>query len=138
MERLRTRLEAPDVRGVAESAEGEVCEFRRKGVIDLYELVTDRPHFLHRGKIADRVIGKGAALLLTRAGVAEVFACVISQPALEVLTTHGITVTYITLQPHIINRRGDGICPVEAMTYDTDSPDIAYDRIGAFLKAQHR
>lgn len=133
MDRLKVRLSTPNVRGAVMSQNGEVLEFHRKGVIDLFTLVTERPDFLHDGKIADRVIGRGAALLLLKAGIAEVFAYVISQPALQLLHDNAIRVSYVTLQPNIINRTGDGICPVEQLTADIDSPEEAYQKIKQFL-----
>lgn len=133
MERLKTRLDAEDVRGAAMSAQGEIRDFHRKGVIDLFTLVTEEPEFLRGGMIADRVIGKGAALLLLKANVAQVFAFVISKPALDVLQAYGIKVSYITLQPNIVNRAGDGICPVEKLTENIASPDEAYLKIKEFL-----
>lgn len=133
MEQLKTRLNSDSVRGVVQSASGETREFQRKGIIDLFTLLTAEPSFLRGGKIADRVIGRGAALLLIHGGISQVFACVISQPALDVLTTAGIPTTYLTLQPNIINRTGTGICPVEALTAHTDSPAEAYLLIQDFL-----
>lgn len=137
MELLKTRLDIPDVRGVVMSANGEIREFHRRGVIDLFTLVTEEPEFLHGGKIADRVIGRGAALLLLKAGIAEVFAYVISQGALDILTQNGIEVSYSTVQPHIINRTGNDICPVEKLTQDIISPDEAYWKIKEFLELIH-
>lgn len=134
MEQLKTRLNAENVRGAVMSAQGEIREFHRKGVIDLFTLVTEEPEFLRGGMIADRVIGKGAALLLLKAGISEVFAFVISEPALEVLRINGVSVSYITLQPNIINRTGDGICPVEQLTENITSPDEAYLKIKDFIK----
>lgn len=134
MEQLKTRLDADDVRGAVMSANGEIKEFHRKGVIDLFTLITENPKFLRGGKIADRVIGKGAAFLLLKAGIAEVFAYVISEPALTLLQENNVNVTYATLQPHIINRTGDGICPVELLTELISSPDEAYIKIKEFLK----
>lgn len=133
MEALKARLKEDEVRGAVMSIHGEVREFHRKGVIDLFTLVTEEPDFLRGGMIADRVIGKGAALLLLKAGIKEVFAYVISEPALNIMKDNNITVTYITLQPHIINRTGDGICPVELLTEHITSPDEAYNQIKIFL-----
>lgn len=134
MEQLKTRLNAENVRGAVISVKGEIREFHRKGVIDLFTLVTEEPEFLRGGMIADRVIGKGAALLLLKAGISEVFAFVISEPALEVLQNNDVKSSYITLQPNIINRTGDGICPVEQLTENITSPDEAYLKIKDFIK----
>lgn len=133
MEQLKTWLQKDEVRGVACSAGGELRMFHRKGVIDLYTLVTDAPMFLKGGKLADRVIGRGAALLAIKGGVSEVYAHLMSESALDVLRRANVQTSYSTLQPHIINRTGDGICPVEQLTQSVDSPDEAYKLISNFI-----
>ncbi len=74
---------------------------------------------------ADKVIGKATAFLYIRLGVVAVYAGVISQSALDVFTAHGITVEYTTLVEHIINRKGDGICPFESAVLDIHTPEDA-------------
>ena len=133
MTELKEMLRREDVRGVVRSASGRLREFRRQGVIDLFQLLSDEPAFLQGASMADRVVGRGAALLMVKGGVKEVFAFVLSQPALDVLRQAGIAVTYDTLQPNIINRTGTDICPVEKLTADTTNPDEAFRLIGNFL-----
>ena len=91
----------------------EVRTFTQRGVADLYELLTTEPDFLKGCSIADKVIGKGAAALMIQGGVKEVYADVISQPALTLFQAFDIDVSYDTLTDNIINRAGTGICPVE-------------------------
>ncbi len=78
---------------------------------------------------ADKVVGKATAFLYVLLGVSAVYAKVISKPALSVLCEHGIEVDYDVLVDHIINRRGDGICPFEAAVANIDDPVTAYERI---------
>lgn len=134
MEELKKRLEREDVRGVVRAANGEIREFHRQGVIDLFTLLTKEPQMLLGAQIADRVIGRGAALLMVKGRVQEVFAYVISKQALDILQQAGIPTTYATLQLYIINRAGTDICPVEKLTASTDDPDEAYELIKEFLK----
>lgn len=133
MEQLKTRLNDERVRGVVRSADGQIVEFHRKGVVDLFCLLTQQPDMLRDAQFADRVIGRGAALLLVKGGVREVYAHVMSQPALQVLRDARIPASCATLQPHIVNRSGDGICPVEQLTATTNSPQEAYQLIHQFL-----
>ena len=133
MTELKEMLRREDVRGVVRSADGRLREFRRQGVIDLFQLLSNEPAFLQGASMADRVVGRGAALLMVKGGVKEVFAFVLSQPALDVLRQAGITISYDTLQPNIINRTGTDICPVEKLTADTTDPDEAFRLIGNFL-----
>lgn len=125
-------------RGIVRSAKGELRQFRRRGVADLFELVTAEPDFLRGASVADRVIGRGAALLLVKGGVSEVYARVISAGALAVLRSAGIETEYGELVPNIINRSGTGICPVEQLTADTSDPDEAYERIRKFLEIKNK
>lgn len=130
---LKEFLSDEGCRGVVRSVNGELRTFRRQSVADLFDLVTAEPDFLCGSSVADRVIGRGAALLLVKGRVREVYACVISSGALDVLRNAGIETEYGELVPNIINRTGTGICPVEQLTADTADPDEAYERIRKFL-----
>lgn len=78
---------------------------------------------------ADKVVGKATAFLYVKLGVKEVYARVISQPALEVLCANQILAEYDTLVDNIINRKGDGFCPFELAVLSTDDPATAYQLI---------
>lgn len=135
MEELKHYLHShDDVLGVARAADGRLSEFHRKGVIDLYDLVTNEPSFLAGGLLADRIVGRGAALLAVKGGVAQIHADLISEHALEVLKAANVVVTYDHIVPHIINWTGDGMCLVESLTLHIDDPEEAYLRIGEFLE----
>lgn len=136
MDSLIQMLADDGCRGVARSADGRLAVFAHSGVADLFALVTDDPSFLDGASVADRVIGRGAALLLVLGGVAKVYAKVISSGALEVLRRAGVEVAYGESVPCIINRAGTGVCPVEQLTAATSSPDEAYRLIGGFIEAQ--
>ena len=71
---------------------------------------------------ADKVVGKAAAFLYLRLGVAAVHAGVMSAPARDLLTAHGVSVTCDTLVPAIRNRAGDGYCPMETVTLPLTDP----------------
>lgn len=124
-------------RGVVRSVQGELRTFSRRGVADLFSLVADEPDFLRGASVADRVIGRGAALLLVKGGAREVYAQVISSGALEVLRSVGIETSFDKEVPNIINRTGTDICPVEKLTASTSSPAEAYERIKQFLDSMN-
>ena len=75
---------------------------------------------------ADRVVGRAAALLFVLAGVKEVYSEVLSEGALQVFHAHGIPVRYGTLTPYIINRQGNGPCPMEHAVRAIDDPHVAH------------
>jgi hypothetical protein len=74
---------------------------------------------------ADKVVGKATAFLYCLLGVSDVHALVMSQSALAVLQSNGIEARYDTLVEHIINRKGDGICPFEAVVMEIKEPQDA-------------
>lgn len=133
MEDLKQMLAHDDVRGVVRTAAAEVIEFHNPGVKDLFELVASRPHELAGALVADRVIGRGAALLLVLGKVKSVYAQVISSPALQVLNEANINVGYGSIEPNIINRDGTDLCPVEKLTMTIVDPKVAYEKIKEFL-----
>ena len=89
--------------------------FRERGVADLFRLQHEEPQLLRGAFIADKVVGKGAAALMVLGGVEGLFADVVSRAALDLFAAAGKAVAYTVAVPHIINRAGDGICPVERL-----------------------
>ncbi len=87
--------------------------FSRRGIADLYDILNNEPSLLKNARIADKVIGKGAAALLIQGGVTQVYADLMSEPALALLKEAGIDVTYLKLVHHIENRDKTDWCPLE-------------------------
>ena len=116
------------------SGAGETRTFRRRGVADLYDLLKDEPELLRGAIITDKVVGKGAAALMALGKVARLHADVISQGALELLGEEGVEVAYGALVPNIINRRGDGICPVETLCKNCRTAEECYPLIKEFIE----
>ena len=136
MESLKDMLNNPDVRGVVRTNDCEIIEFHSHGIKDLYNLLATSPNRLKGAYVADRVIGKGAALLLALGQVKQVFAKLISKQAVEVLRDAEIMVDYNTMVPNIINRDGTDICPIEKLTMTISQPDIAFVKIKEFISTK--
>ncbi len=83
---------------------------------------------------ADKVIGKAAAMLFCHAEVAEVYADVMSKAAADFLSERKIPFSYGELTDKIINRKGDGICPMEQVTADINDTNKAIAAIKIRLK----
>lgn len=75
--------------------------------------------------LGDRVVGKAAALLALRGGVVGVYSPLMSRPAEELLRMHGIPVAYRRMVTHILNRTGDGTCPMEQAVENLWDPEQA-------------
>jgi hypothetical protein len=104
-----------------------------RGVKDLLHLLKDEPQILQEAFVADKVVGKGAAALMVLGKVSEVYAVLISRPALALLQRTDITVNYDTLVDNIINRAGTDICPVEKLCKDVDTADECLPLIENFI-----
>lgn len=113
---------------------GTLRSFHQRGVSDLWRLLHEEPELLRGAFIADKVVGKGAAALMAAGGVRGLFARTVSRPALELLEEAGIPAAYENAVPHIINRAGDGICPVEQLCADARTPEECLPRIGEFIR----
>ena len=117
-------------------ANGDNIEsFHQRGIKDLYELLHSNRSLLEGATIADKVIGKGAAALMIAGGVKEVYADVISEPAMELFKQYSIKVKYDKRVANIINRRGDGICPVEERCAECKTIEECLVKIDEFIKS---
>ena len=105
----------------------------RRGVAPLLELLESGEDFTGFSA-ADKVVGKATAMLYRLLGVKALWAAVISESALQALAHSGIEVHWEQKVPHIVNRAGDGPCPMEAATAHTDEPSAALEAIRATLE----
>lgn len=94
-----------------------VMTSRARGIAPLLERA-ERGERLEGAFVADRIIGKAAAMLLVVMRVASVYGQVMSREAEALLSANGIEVEYGALTDHIINRSGDGLCPMEQAVRD--------------------
>ncbi len=97
----------------------------KKGISPMIGFIDDGAD-LRGYSAADLVVGKAAAMLFVKAGIKEVFAKNLSKSGKEYLEKHGITVKYDLLTDKILNRSGDGICPMECAVSDTEDFDEGY------------
>lgn len=91
-------------------------------------------HIFKGFSAADKVIGKGAAFLYILLGISDIYADVISIPALELLQLNGIHTEYKTKTNCIINRKGDGVCPFEMSVMNICDAELAYSAIRKKMK----
>ena len=113
---------------------GNISCYNQRGVKDLFDIYSTNPSLLNGCDIADKVVGKGAAALMVLSGVKRLFAKVISQEALSLLEKSSIQVDYETLTPYIINRAGNGQCPLETKLKDCKTAEECWNLIVEFVK----
>lgn len=111
---------------VAGHSDGEYFFDDRRGIAPLLSW-HETPSVLRDAFIADKVIGKAAALLLADAGIRELYAHVMSAEACRILEEARIPYNFSILVPQIINRRGDDLCPMEKSVRTVEKPADAYE-----------
>lgn len=98
---------------------------KERGVKPLLDWIASGTDF-ENAVVADKVVGKAAAFLYVLLKVKEIYAVVLSQPALKVLENHNITVSYEEKVSAIRNRDNTGNCPMESAVWDVDNPGEAF------------
>lgn len=106
----------------------------QRGVNPLLELLNSK-RCVSGGVAADKVVGKAAAFLYVLLGIKELYACVLSEPALYILQKNGIFVEYGELVPMIKSRDGKGFCPMEQATLKIEDEHTALEVIKDTKKA---
>ena len=120
---------------VLKNDDGTIHRFTQRGVKDLLTLVTESPETLKGALIADKAVGKAAAACMVVGGVKHVHADVMSEPALALLQHHGVEAEYGILVDHIINRTGDGWCPMERLSRDESDPAVIIQKVKDFFES---
>ena len=99
------------------------------GISPIFDKLNEDNKFFSGYCVADKIIGKAAALLLVASDVKCVYGEIMSQSALEVLKRHNVEFSYGELTPHIINRENTGLCPLEKCVLSIDDPSKAYEAV---------
>ena len=84
--------------------------------------------------VADIIVGRAAAMLFLKAGIAAVYGRVTSLGAKTLLESHGVPCRFETLTEQIINREGTDVCPMEKAVRGIDDPDAAYEALCERIK----
>lgn len=104
-----------------------------RGIYPLYNTVETMGNDLNGSSLADKVIGKAAAMLAVSVGINDIYGRIMSQSAKDYIDRHGGNPSYENLVSGILNRTKDGSCPVEAMSMKIDDIDELKSGIKAFL-----
>lgn len=106
--------------------------FSGRGISDLLWIVDNEPTLLKGASVADKVVGKGAAALMVIGGIAELYAEVVSFPALRLLESRGVSVSYGEAAEMIWNRSRTGRCPVETLCAEAETAEACLPLIRRF------
>lgn len=133
MQELINILKSDNCSCVIQDKDGAIHKFYGKGVSDLYRIIDSKNGILSDAKIADKIVGKGAASLIILGGINRLWTDIISIPALNLLLDNNVKVEYNEKVPFIINRKGDGQCPLEKLCGDTTDLNKLHEIIIQFI-----
>lgn len=122
---------------IAVVSNGEVFTSQERGVKPLLFLLKEKKEFLKGASVADKVIGKAAALLMVLGEIKEVHTLIISEPAIKIFEKYNIPCFYDKKVDRIINRTGDGLCPMETLCLDVENPQEAFCLIDTKVNKPH-
>ena len=125
LERAKSLLKSTDST-IAVVSVDDVFTSHERGVKPLLHLLSEKKGFLKGASVADKVIGKAAALLMVLGEIKEVHTLIISEPAIKVFEKYIIPCFYDKKVDRIVNRTGDGLCPMETLCLDVDEPQEAF------------
>ena len=119
-------------------SDASIVVSKDRGVVPLMNLLRDDKLQLKDSVIVDKVVGKAAALLMACAEVKEVYTPIISTPALKVFKNHNIIIHFDSEVERIMNRNNDGLCPMETLCIEIETPEEAYRKITEFIEKRKR
>lgn len=102
----------------------EIYSSQKRGIAPIISFIEDGGD-AKGSTVYDKIVGKAAALLYALMGVKEVCAEVLSEKAESVLKRHKIAYSFRQKVPYIVNRKGDGTCPMEKAVENIYSPEGA-------------
>ena len=104
-----------------------------KGIRPLLNIYLKDKEDLKDSNVADKVIGKAAAVILVLGKTKNVYAKLLSKRALVFLKNYEINVSYNVIVDEIQNMSGTGICKMEELVKDIAEPQEALDSILEYI-----
>ena len=96
------------------------------GLRPLMNWLNQSPEIFEGSYVIDKVVGKASAMLLTYGGARKIHGKLMSRPADEFLTAHGIEHTYDVMTDYILNQDQSDMCPMEKRVKDLKEPEEAF------------
>ena len=109
---------------------GEVLfETESHGLGDLIRAINQLKSSMKGSSVADRIVGRAAALLFVYSGVSAVFAVTISDGGIEILKNNNVFHEFEKRVPRILNLKKTDVCPFEKLVAELSSPEVTYERL---------
>ena len=105
---------------------GKITHIERgRGVSPLLRLYDRNPDAMRGGIIVDKVIGRAAAAIAISGGAVFVHGELMSEDAQRYLKEYNIASSHVLMVHRILNRKRDGLCPLEQSVSGISNPQQA-------------
>lgn len=104
-----------------------------RGIKPMLSITNELKEEVRGSSIADKVIGKGAALLCVNLNIKEVYGDLMSQAGIDMLKKNGIKYEFNQSCEYIKNREGTGYCPIEKLSMDVEEPRELLEKLKIFF-----
>ena len=134
LEIARIRLKEGNLSLVIAKNGKAIFETRSHGLRGFLQAINLLDKELAESSVADRIMGRAAALLSVYSNVSAVFAVTISEEGIKVLEDNNIPYQFESCVPKILNSKGDDMCPFEKLTITLTNPAKAYSKLKSSIK----
>ena len=112
---------------------GEIIfEAKSHGISDFLHAIEKFRKELAGSVVADRIVGRAAALLCAYSKAASVFAVTISEEGKKVLEGWNIFCQFENSVAHILNYHKTDVCPFEKLASNLSDPNEAYEKLKTY------
>lgn len=133
IKKAKEYMDLNNLKMVVYNNEKVVAQSTDRGIKPIYDVYTKEFESLKGAFVADRITGKAAAMLLTEGKISGIYTDLISDPAIEIFQSKGVSIEYGKKVTRILNRDMDGMCPIETISRNVSSVDDLIDGIEAFF-----
>lgn len=114
--------------------DGEVLyKSKDRGIKPMLTITNELKEKASGSSLADKVIGKGAALLCVNLNIKHVYGDLMSQAGIDMLKKNHIKYEFKQHCEYIKNREGTDYCPIEKLSMDVEEPKELLEKIKVFF-----
>lgn len=106
-----------------------------RGIAPMFKAVTENKSLTKGASVADKVIGKAAAMLAVYGKISYIFAELTTFSAIKICKKNGIEIEYSKSVKAIQNRDKTGDCPMEQLSEGVSVPKEMVDKVAEFLES---
>lgn len=125
----KSRLKKKALTLVIVNSEKIIFESKTQGIMGLLNAIEDLGTKMRRSSIADKIVGRAAALLCTYSRVSAVYAVTMDENGLQILRENNIVCQFEKIVPYILNQKQDSICPFEKLLTNISDPEEAFEKL---------